>query len=57
MSLLKLRLLVDLEQKVRVLVLSIPFCPMIIVLYALTFKGPMTTLVVTENNRQWPNDD
>jgi hypothetical protein len=24
---------------------------------SLTFKGPMTTLVVTENNRQWPNDD
>jgi hypothetical protein len=23
----------------------------------LTFKGPMTTLVVTESNRQWPNDD
>jgi hypothetical protein len=22
----------------------------------LTFKGPMTTLVVTESNRQWPND-
>jgi hypothetical protein len=22
-----------------------------------TFKGPMTTLVVTESNRQWPNDD
>jgi hypothetical protein len=21
------------------------------------FKGPMTTLVVTESNRQWPNDD
>jgi hypothetical protein len=23
----------------------------------LTFKGPMTTLVVTKSNRQWPNDD
>jgi hypothetical protein len=26
-------------------------------LLLLTFKGPMTTLVVTEGNRQWPNDD
>jgi hypothetical protein len=29
----------------------------IIIIIILTFKGPMTTLVVTESNRQWPNDD
>jgi hypothetical protein len=26
-------------------------------IFPITFKGPMTTLVVTESNRQWPNDD